>query len=62
MQELVVFIIEKIGDCIYVHEILDDNSPIGFTNFTFQTQISNIKTKIDEDLTSIPKEEPVETT
>lgn len=59
---IISFYDKKLGNCIYVHEILNDTSPIGFRNFTFQTQISNIKTEIDKDLTSVPKEEPTNTT
>lgn len=48
----------------YVHEILDDNSSIGFTKFTTFLQGKNIITEVDDidKLPTVPNEEPSDTT
>lgn len=47
----------------YVHEILDDDSDIGFTKFTTFIQGKNIITEVDDidNLPTVPNEEPSET-
>ncbi len=47
----------------YVHEILDDNSDIGFSDFTVYTQGARIKTDVDdlENLPVVHREDPFQT-